>query len=427
MDSQRSGSPSPAGEIMEELAHPIQKSAPPTLKRLQFLDQFLALWIILAMAVGIIIGNFSSAEEVLERVQFVNVSLPLAIALIVMMWPILCRVSPASLASLFRQRGLWKHLLASFVVNWIIAPMFMFALAWAFLPDKQDLREGLILVGLARCIAMVLVWTDIAGGDLDLNSLLQIVLYSPFAIFYIRVLSDPDNKNDIEVDYPTVAKSVAVFLGIPLAAALVTRGLFILLRAQKFFQNRFLPAIAPLSLIALLFTIIVIFAAQGKQVVKSITDVLRVVPPLLVYFFAMFFAAFFTCRRARVSYPRTVVHSVTSNSNNFEVNLVLSCSQGMEEPQADSGRPQPRSSRLPSPWPATAPILLKRWQRPVPVLLGLSYGLVWYRRRSKWDLPTEGDDQSVGGSVGGDERGNATGSRPDKEDMDKSNTGPEAV
>ncbi|GAA5919133.1 hypothetical protein JCM1841_005645 [Sporobolomyces salmonicolor] len=415
MDSQRSGSPSPAGEIMEELAHPIQKSAPPTLKRLQFLDQFLALWIILAMAVGIIIGNFSSAEEVLERVQFVNVSLPLAIALIVMMWPILCRVSPASLASLFRQRGLWKHLLASFVVNWIIAPMFMFALAWAFLPDKQDLREGLILVGLARCIAMVLVWTDIAGGDLDfcaltvaVNSLLQIVLYSPFAIFYIRVLSDPDNKNDIEVDYPTVAKSVAVFLGIPLAAALVTRGLFILLRAQKFFQNRFLPAIAPLSLIALLFTIIVIFAAQGKQVVKSITDVLRVVPPLLVYFFAMFFAAFFTCRRARVSYPRTVVHSVTSNSNNFELAIAVAVAgYGANSPQALA---------------ATVGPLIE-----VPVLLGLSYGLVWYRRRSKWDLPTEGDDQSVGGSVGGDERGNATGSRPDKEDMDKSNTGPEAV
>ncbi|GAA5957427.1 hypothetical protein JCM21900_003302 [Sporobolomyces salmonicolor] len=411
MDSQRSGSPSPAGKIMEELAHPIQESAPPTLKRLQFLDQFLALWIILAMAVGIIIGNFSSAEEVLERVQFVNVSLPLAIALIVMMWPILCRVSPSSLAALFRQRGLWKHLLASFVVNWIIAPMFMFALAWAFLPDKQDLREGLILVGLARCIAMVLVWTDIAGGDLDfcaltvaLNSLLQIVLYSPFAIFYIRVLSDPDNKNDIEVDYPTVAKSVAVFLGIPLAAALVTRGLFILLRAQKFFQNRFLPAIAPLSLIALLFTIIVIFAAQGKQVVKSITDVLRVVPPLLVYFFAMFFAAFFTCRRARVSYPRTVVHSVTSNSNNFELAIAVAVAgYGANSPQALA---------------ATVGPLIE-----VPVLLGLSYGLVWYRRRSKWDLPTEGDDQSVGG----DKRGDATGSRPDKDDMEKSNTGPEAV
>ncbi|GAA5860254.1 hypothetical protein JCM1840_002836 [Sporobolomyces johnsonii] len=411
MDSRRPASPSYAGEIVEELAHPIQKSAPPTLKRLGFLDQFLALWIILAMAVGIIIGNFSSAEEVLERVQFVNVSLPLAIALIVMMWPILCRVSPASLAALFRQRGLWKHLLSSFVVNWIIAPMFMFALAWAFLPDKQDLREGLILVGLARCIAMVLVWTDIAGGDLDfcaltvaLNSLLQIVLYSPFAIFYIRVLSDPDNKNDIEVDYPTVAKSVAVFLGIPLGAALVTRGLFILFRAQNFFQNRFLPAIAPLSLISLLFTIIVIFAAQGKQVVKSITDVLRVVPPLLVYFFVMFFAAFFACRRAKVSYPRTVVHSVTSNSNNFELAIAVAVAgYGANSPQALA---------------ATVGPLIE-----VPVLLGLSYGLVWYRRRSKWDLPTEGDDESIGGDKGSESRR----SRSDEGDKEKSNTGPEAV
>ncbi|GAA6030406.1 hypothetical protein JCM8097_009092 [Rhodosporidiobolus ruineniae] len=372
-----------AVEVLPPATEP--SATPAALKPLAWLDKLLALWIFLAMAIGIILGQFSNAGAVLERVQFVDVSLPLAIALIVMMWPILCRVSPTALFKLFRQRQLWQHLLFSVVVNWVVAPLVMLALAWAFLPDKQDLREGLILVGIARCIAMVLVWTDIASGDIDycavlvaVNSLLQIVLYAPFADLYINIIAPARSHGDISISYATVAKSVAAFLGIPLAAALVTRGFFIGIRAQTFYERRFLPTIAPLSLIALLFTIIVIFAAQGKQVVHSITDVLRVVPPLLVYFLIMFFAALLVCRRAKCSYGRTATQAFTASSNNFELAIAVAvAAYGADSPQALASTVGPLVE--------------------VPILLGLSYLLVWYRRRTGWDLP-EGDEQGKAGS-----------------------------
>lgn len=373
MDQPRGDASSRSETVLDELEHPVLNTDPPKLKRLALLDQLLALWIILAMAVGLIIGNFSSAGEVLEQVKFVDVSLPLAIALIVMMVPILARVSPEALIALFRQKGLWKHILFSFVANWIVLPLFMFALAWAFLPDKQDLREGLILVGIARCIAMVLVWTDIADGDLNycavlvaLNSLLQIVLYAPLAIFAIDIMS-PGATGHNAVDYATVAKSVAVFLGIPLAAALVLRGVFTLLRLQRFYQDKFLPAIAPLSLIALLFAIIVIFAGQGKQVVSSITNVLRIVPPLLVYFVGSFFLTLWMCKRVGTSYKRTTVHAFTNSSNNFELAIAVAVSSyGATSDQALA---------------ATVGPLVE-----VPVLVTLAYLLVWYRKRTKWDV-----------------------------------------
>ncbi|ORY77268.1 sodium bile acid symporter family-domain-containing protein [Leucosporidium creatinivorum] len=345
----------------------------PTIKRLKLLDQLLALWIFLAMAIGIILGNFTDADIVLEKVKFVEVSLPLAIALIVMMWPILCRVSPTALFKLFSGRQVWYHLAFSLFVNWVFAPLLMVGLAWAFLPDRVELREGLILVGLARCIAMVLVWTDIAGGDGDycavlvaFNSVLQIVLYSPFAILYINTIS-PGSQDDIHIDYVTVARSVAAFLGIPLGLALLTRGFFILIKAQKFYQTKFLPAIAPLSLIALIFTTIIIFAGQGKQVVSSITDVLRVIAPLLVYFIIMFFLVLWICSRAGVSYGRSATQAFTGASNNFELAIAVAVSAyGGSSKQALA---------------ATVGPLVE-----VPVLLGLSYLLVWYRRRTNWDV-----------------------------------------
>ncbi|GAA5980084.1 hypothetical protein JCM5350_001757 [Sporobolomyces pararoseus] len=362
-------------EILEQMEHPVQKTATPQLKRLAIVDQLLALWIILAMAIGLIIGNFSSAAEVLEQVKFVDVSLPLAIALIVMMVPILARVSPEALVALFRQKGLWKHILFSFVANWIILPLFMFCLAWAFLPDKEDLREGLILVGIARCIAMVLVWTDIAGGDLDycavlvaFNSLLQIVLFAPLSIFYIHVLSVHQEIGENRVQYATVAKSVAVFLGIPLAAAMALRGFFMILRLKSFYQNKFLPAIAPLSLLSLLFAIIIIFAGQGKQVVSSITNVLRIVPPLLIYFVVAFFLTLWGGKRYGASYQRSTVHAFTNASNNFELAIAVAISSyGANSDQALA---------------ATVGPLVE-----VPVLVTLAYLLVWYRKRTKWDLP----------------------------------------
>ncbi|GAA5879152.1 hypothetical protein JCM16303_001318 [Sporobolomyces ruberrimus] len=363
--------------ILEEMEHPVQKTATPQLKRLAIVDQLLAVWIILAMAIGLIIGNFSSAAEVLEQVKFVDVSLPLAIALIVMMVPILARVSPEALVALFKQKGLWKHILFSFVANWIILPLFMWCLAWAFLPDKQELREGLILVGIARCIAMVLVWTDIAGGDLDycavlvaFNSLLQIVLFAPLSLFYIHVLTPNPANGANQVQYAVVAKSVAVFLGIPLAAAMALRGFFMVLRLQNFYQNKFLPAIAPLSLLSLLFAIIIIFAGQGKQVVSSITSVLRIIPPLLIYFVVAFFLTLWGCKRFGTSYQRSTVHAFTNASNNFELAIAVAiASYGAQSDQALA---------------ATVGPLVE-----VPVLVTLAYLLVWYRKRTKWNLPDE--------------------------------------
>ncbi|GAA5903423.1 arsenic resistance protein [Sporobolomyces salmoneus] len=364
-------------EVAEVVEHPVQKTAEPKLKRLAILDQLLAVWIILAMGLGLIIGNFSSAAEVLEQVQFVDVSLPLALALIVMMVPILARVSPEALGKLFRQTGLWKHILFSFFANWIALPLLMWCLAWAFLPDKRDLREGLILVGLARCIAMVLVWVDLSDGDLDycavlvaFNSLLQIVLYAPLSIFYVHVLSIYPDRGERNVDYAVVAKSVAVFLGIPLGAAMLLRATFMLLRLKSFYQNKFLPAIAPLSLISLLFAIIIIFAGQGKQVVSSITSVLRLLPPLIIYFVLAFGLTLWGCKRLGTSYKRSTVHSFTNASNNFELAIAVAiASYGANSDQALA---------------ATVGPLVE-----VPVLVALAYLLIWYRKRTKWDLPED--------------------------------------
>ncbi|KAM0746971.1 arsenical-resistance protein ACR3 [Meredithblackwellia eburnea MCA 4105] len=349
----------------------------PGLKALGFLDKLLALWIILGMGLGIILGYFvPNTSEVLESVKFVDVSLPLALALILMMWPILCRVSPSALLRLFSDSKIWQQLLFSFIVNWILAPLFMLGLAWAFLPDKEELRHGLILVGIARCIAMVLVWTDIAHGDSDFcavlvafNSVLQIVLFAPMAILLVAKLSTGIPEDEIQVSYGTVAKSVAAFLGIPLAAALMTRASFYLMKKQELYKNKFLPAFAPLSLISLIFTTIIIFAAQGRQVVGSITSVLRVIAPLIVYFCVMFALVLCICRWKGVGYERSTVQAFTGASNNFELAIAVAvASYGANSQQALA---------------ATVGPLVE-----VPVLLTLAYLLEWYRKRTHWDIDT---------------------------------------
>ncbi|KAM0746986.1 arsenical-resistance protein [Meredithblackwellia eburnea MCA 4105] len=336
------------------------------------------------MGMGIILGYFvPSTQRVLEKIKFVDVSLPLALALIIMMWPILCRVSPTALLRLFSDRKIWQHLLFSLVVNWIIAPFFMLGLAWAFLPDKEDLRHGLILVGVARCIAMVLVWTDIAHGDSDFcavvvafNSVLQIALYAPMAILLVAKIAPGASEDEIQVSYGTVAKSVAAFLvGIPLAAALLTRGSFIVFKKEKFYQDKFLPAIAPLSLVSLIFTTMIIFAAQGRQVVSSITSVLRVIAPLLFYFCGMFAFALYFCKWRGVGYKRSVVQAFTGASNNFELAIAVAvASFGANSPQALA---------------ATVGPLVE-----VPVLLTLAYVLDWYRKRTHWDLDIDSEADS---------------------------------
>ncbi|KAK2767512.1 hypothetical protein FQN54_003669 [Arachnomyces sp. PD_36] len=340
-------------------------------KNLGFIDRFLAVWIFLAMAVGIILGNFvPNTTEALQKGKFVGVSVPIAIGLLVMMFPILCKVRFETLHRSMLERRLWIQVLFSVIVNWIIAPFFMLALAWAFLPDEPGLRNGLILVGVARCIAMVLIWTGLAGGDgeycailVAINSILQMVLFAPLAILFIRVIGRSEDEFNIE--YSLAAKSVAVFLGIPLGAAIVTRFTLRNLVNPEWYQNKFLKWIGPLSLLGLLFTILVLFAAQGKQVVHQIVSVVRVAAPLIVYFVVIFLLTIVVTRRLGFGYELGCTQSFTAASNNFELAIAVAIATfGVDSDQALA---------------ATVGPLVE-----VPVLLGLVYVIKWFGRRYQW-------------------------------------------
>ncbi|KIW01248.1 arsenical-resistance protein [Verruconis gallopava] len=343
----------------------------PPLRGLSLLDRFLVVWILLAMAIGIILGNFvPSTGPSLQRGEFVGVSIPIAIGLLVMMYPILCKVRYESLHLLLSSRGIWIQIAVSFVLNWIIAPLFMVALAWAFLPDRQDLREGLIFVGIARCIAMVLIWNELAKGDPDycavlvaFNSILQIVLYAPFAVFYIKVVSH--SHNSLVVSYSRVATSVAVFLGIPLGAAILTRFTLRPMLGSDNYQRRFIRYISPLSLIGLIYTIIVLFASQGAHVVNQITSVLRVCAPLVVYFFIIFASTVLLCWKLGFGYRTSCTQSFTAASNNFELAIaVVVAVYGANSGQALAS--------------TVGPLI------EVPVLLALVYVLKWVKQRWGW-------------------------------------------
>lgn len=368
------------------------KDVPP-LRGLSFLDRFLVIWIILAMAIGILLGAFvPSTGPTLQKGQFVGVSVPigmprlsvysapqccfsanissLAIGLLVMMYPILCKVRYETLHLLFSHRGLWIQIGVSFVLNWIFCPLLMLGLAWAFLPDEPSLREGLIFVGIARCIAMVLIWTDLAGGDTDycavlvaFNSILQIVLFAPMAIFYVNIIGHSGDA--INVSYSVVATSVAVFLGIPLGAAIITRLVFRRLLGEKTYQTHFIRIISPLSLIGLLFTIIVLFASQGKQVVDKIIEVLRVIAPLIVYFAVTFSVVVVLCKKLGFGYRISCTQSFTAASNNFELAIaVVVAVYGASSEQALASTVGPLVE--------------------VPVLVGCVYLLKWVKRRWEW-------------------------------------------
>lgn len=286
-----------------------------------------------------------------------------------MMYPILCKVRFEKLHLLLASRALWTQILISFILNWIIAPLFMVGLAWAFLPDRQDLREGLIFVGIARCIAMVLIWTDLAKGDGDycavlvaFNSLLQIVLFAPFAVFYVQVVSHGDRTN---VSYEKVAQSVGVFLGIPLGAAVLTRLMLRQLLGEEAYQKRFIRYVAPWSLIGLLYTIIVLFASQGAHVVRQITDVLRVCAPLVVYFLVIFTGTLWFCWRMGFGYRVSCTQSFTAASNNFELAIAVVVAV------YGAGSGQALASTV-------GPLI------EVPVLVGLVYALKYAQKRWGW-------------------------------------------
>ncbi|MEM2870114.1 MAG: ACR3 family arsenite efflux transporter [Thermoplasmata archaeon] len=302
---------------------------------LSFLDKFLTVWIFLAMAIGVAVGYFfPGVAMALDAFRIDTVSLPIAVGLLVMMYPPLAKVKYEELRRLVSARESRRVFGTSLVLNWLVGPFLMFGLAWAFLPDLPEFRMGLIMVGLARCIAMVLVWNQLAGGDTEycavlvaLNSLFQIFMYSFLAYLFITVLSGwiggASASAVVSVSMVDIAKSVFIFLGIPFIAGVVTRFALVAKKGKEWYDGRFAPAISPLALIGLLFTIVVMFALKGEYIIGRPLDVARVAVPLVAYFLLMFFVSFWISHRLGFSYALTATQSFTAASNNFELAIAV--------------------------------------------------------------------------------------------------------
>jgi len=336
---------------------------------LSTLDRFLPAWIGVAMVLGIALGRvFPDLNDTLEKVKIDTVSLPIAIGLFAMMYPVLAKVKYRSMGTVLADR---RSLVMSLVLNWLIGPALMFTLAWLMLPDLPEYRTGLIIVGLARCIAMVLIWNDLACGNRELaamlvaiNSLFQIVAYSLLGYFYLELLPGwlGLESNGIDVTVWQIAKSVLIFLGLPLLAGLLTRLIGERAKGTEWYEQRFLPRIGPVALHGLLFTIVILFALQGNRITNEPLHVARIALPLLAYFAIMWFGSFFAGLRMHIPYERNASIAFTAAGNNFELAIAVAIAVfGVSSGQALAG--------------VVGPLV------EVPVLVALVYVALWARRR----------------------------------------------
>ena len=341
------------------------RAVAPVAKKMSFLDRYLAAWILVAMAAGLLLGRFvPGLDAALDSVKIGGISVPIAVGLLVMMYPVLAKVR---YDETHRVTGDRKLLTLSLILNWVLGPAFMFALAWIFLPDLPEFRTGLIIVGLARCIAMVFIWNDLACGDREaaavlvaINSVFQVVAFGALGWFYLQLLPSWLGLETTSAQFSvwSIVISVLVFLGIPLLAGFLTRVLGERAKGRQWYEETFLPRIGPWALYGLLFTIVLLFAMQGEAITSQPLDVARMAVPLLLYFVLMFFFSWFVSKAVGLNYAKSTSVAFTASGNNFELAIAVSIGTfGIASGQALAG--------------VVGPLI------EVPVLIGLVYVALW--------------------------------------------------